>query len=1658
MTAHFMFRKHNHYQNYYTKMKRKPVIHNDQLLMSSANLRQRRQRHQRCGYETQTNINLDEHGTKVNQQTLRTQQLRAAKNQHHLALKSYLTIVVLFATILLNQQIQASQIELKLPSRITTLTNENENIAYRVDYQPSRGIPSSGFKLTSSDIRTNANVIIADTAPGTDYSIDVFPLYPNGTVGSLTWSAIYSTEPEPPRDLSVDVITGKEVKLDWSTPSEGAVSSYQAKIIPLSEHDDTAVKNHNVSSNELTLKLRDLTPGATYEVQLQSIYAKKPSNAFLSANFTTKPNTPGRFIVWFRNETTLLVLWNPPFPSGIFDKYRVSINPPDSGPQSELEIDKEEGSKPAQAAFYGLVPGRNYNISVQTVSHDQYSQPTEAQYRTIPLPPSNITHDVSVITPSSFEVRWSPPKHTTEFDRYQLSIGSKTNGPKIVLKDEERLAKFEEGLEPGKTYEVTIKTVSGNVNSWPVTSNITTAPLPVVDIKATTGKSGEIFLEWTPNNQSTQDSYKIKYHEVEAFNSDGTVRVVQDETKAHLVDLLAGRNFSISVFAVSRDVLSEPTIIYGTTRPATPIVESKQVAPALIDRALNVSWRWDVTSKQDSYKIQWSRNDTERNKQKKDFVTRENFYILENLYPGATYNINVSAISYNLISEPYSYYQTIYPRSPENLQITRATNASISLTWQPPQNSLVDHYSVRYKTLDSTYWRELNSVNSTLAELKDLEAGERYLIKVSSVSNKVESANPKEIEQTMTPNAIQEIKHILDSYNLTFQWSMPAGRVDYYTILYNTVRDPSVQLSKQVPVNNTRTGQLITAVIDALRPGELYSFIFYAVSYNLKSDALNLQLRTLPVINSVINVVIDEHATKTLGIKYTPTPSKLVVFDRYRFQISEPSVPIQEKLQNDTNRLVLFDNLVPGKLYNISIWTVSGGASSAPITRQARLYPEPVRSISSLSVTDTEISLIWEAPPGDNDAFEVQYLDPRDKHLRSNITFKEAITFTNLRPHSNYTFIVTVLSGYGTSTILRSSPISQTFSTSESTPGKVKSFHVTDLKPNEITLKWTLPSIDQNGILTGYKISYYYKGGTHLKSQYFNSNQSTGVISDLVPGRNYIFQIQAHTKVGGGSKAFWEETMPIWAPPQPDDTVMPLDVGHSSTTIKTRFRKNYFSNIYGPVIAYTIIVAEDTSKPSNQLEMPSWFDVSTNLVWPPYQAVDPFYPFNTSTVEDFVIGSGDCLDARSNEKYYCNGPLKPGTSYKIKIRAFTAHDKFTDTVYSQPITTDADNTAIFVGIFLPLTLLTLLAVTMIFMKQRQLGPFTKTHNKSNLRKVHPAGGNSNHGYKDDTISINIRELHTSRPVDLKNFANHFREMSADSDFRFAEEFEQLKYIGTDKTVKAADLPVNRPKNRFTNIVPYDHSRVKLLPTDDEEGSDYINANYIPGHNSPREFIVTQGPLYGTRDDFWRMLWEQNSRAIVMLTRCIEKGREKCERYWPYDSQPVFYGDIQVTMLNECQYQDWTVTELKVCRGDASRIVRHFHFTTWPDFGVPEPPSTLVKFVKAFREKVHPSSNHPIIAHCSAGVGRSGTFIALDRILQHIRTHNQVDIFSIVCEMRRERCHMVQNEQQYICIHQCLLWALEGKEDITQELSNGGGRPSSVIQSNGLVGLSAESGI
>jgi cadherin 5 type 2 (VE-cadherin) len=352
-----------------------------------------------------------------------------------------------------------------------------------------------------------------------------------------------------------------------------------------------SIKNIVIDSDSSPFSLRNLTPGASYEIQLFTVYENKESAAYISANFTTLPNTPGRFIVWFRNETTLLVLWQPPYPPGVYSHYKVSIDPPDAI-QSIMFIEKEgEPPGPAQAAFYGLIPGRAYNISVQTVSEEQVSLATTAQYRTVPLAPRNVTFDQRSLTKDAFKVFWLPPKGFSEFDRYQVTIGLRRQSPKIVDVNSANEALFNTGLEPGHSYTVVVKTVSGNVASWPATGNVTTRPLPVENLRAKPSEAGPAQITWDVNENSIQDSFRVTYQTLpadglpprrgqqeeavdgdtgegkEGFNSgaDSSSRIV-NEPFFTLEEMLPGRNYSVSVRAVSNGIESEERAIYQATR------------------------------------------------------------------------------------------------------------------------------------------------------------------------------------------------------------------------------------------------------------------------------------------------------------------------------------------------------------------------------------------------------------------------------------------------------------------------------------------------------------------------------------------------------------------------------------------------------------------------------------------------------------------------------------------------------------------------------------------------------------------------------------------------------------------------------------------------------------------------------------------------------------------------------------------------------------------------------------------------------------------------------------------------------------------------------------------------------------------------------------
>uniref|UniRef100_A0A7M4FPR6 Receptor-type tyrosine-protein phosphatase alpha n=1 Tax=Crocodylus porosus TaxID=8502 RepID=A0A7M4FPR6_CROPO len=323
-----------------------------------------------------------------------------------------------------------------------------------------------------------------------------------------------------------------------------------------------------------------------------------------------------------------------------------------------------------------------------------------------------------------------------------------------------------------------------------------------------------------------------------------------------------------------------------------------------------------------------------------------------------------------------------------------------------------------------------------------------------------------------------------------------------------------------------------------------------------------------------------------------------------------------------------------------------------------------------------------------------------------------------------------------------------------------------------------------------------------------------------------------------------------------------------------------------------------------------------------------------------------------------------------------------------------------------------------------------------FKKYKQAGSHSNsfrlsNGRTDDTepqsMPLLARSPSTNRkypPLPVDKLEEEINRRMADDNKLFREEFNALPACPIQATCEAASKEENKEKNRYVNILPYDHSRVHLTPVEGVPDSDYINASFINGYQEKNKFIAAQGPKEETVNDFWRMIWEQNTATIVMVTNLKERKECKCAQYWP-DQGCWTYGNIRVSVEDVTVLVDYTVRKFCIQQvGDVTnkkpqRLVTQFHFTSWPDFGVPFTPIGMLKFLKKVKT-CNPQYAGAIVVHCSAGVGRTGTFIVIDAMLDMMHAERKVDVYGFVSRIRAQRCQMVQTDMQYVFIYQALL--------------------------------------
>ncbi|XP_045082077.1 tyrosine-protein phosphatase non-receptor type 2 isoform X1 [Coregonus clupeaformis] len=256
----------------------------------------------------------------------------------------------------------------------------------------------------------------------------------------------------------------------------------------------------------------------------------------------------------------------------------------------------------------------------------------------------------------------------------------------------------------------------------------------------------------------------------------------------------------------------------------------------------------------------------------------------------------------------------------------------------------------------------------------------------------------------------------------------------------------------------------------------------------------------------------------------------------------------------------------------------------------------------------------------------------------------------------------------------------------------------------------------------------------------------------------------------------------------------------------------------------------------------------------------------------------------------------------------------------------------------------------------------------------------------------------------------------DSSGQWQNLYNEIRNQASEYSYKMAKLPENRNLNRYRDVSPYDHSRVKL----EHSENDYINASLVVVEEAQRTYILSQGPLRNTCGHFWLMIWEQNSKAVIMLNRIIEKGSEKCAQYWPTaEEHQLCYTDtgFVVTLVKEedKSYYIIRVLELRNTETGRTREIYHFHYTTWPDFGVPESPASFLNFLVKVRESGSLGAEHgPAVVHCSAGIGRSGTFSLVDTcliLMDKRKDPSSVDIQRVLLDMREYRMGLIQTPDQ-----------------------------------------------
>lgn len=1017
-------------------------------------------------------------------------------------------------------------------------------------------------------------------------------------------------------------------------------------------------------------------------------------------------------------------------------------------------------------------------------------------------------------------------------------------------------------------------------------------------------------------------------------------------------------------------------------------------------------------------------------------------------------------------------------KPPENIIIDSSSTSEIVVKWKNPgrEQWLCWSASVILE-IDGKFTgnltREFNLTESGSTSVEEHSIPVKPYTSVS-IRLRLKTPNNKYSPWTMkhtatsAQDAPSSVTHVEFKKNgareVLLSWGPPEnenGIIRHYRIIYRplTSRIPSCGQLEQNTTEVQVPAKLTTANLTALRPYTKYHLSVAAVTIR-PGPTTNVTFDTTAAVPERAPTKFHHSRTGVGGdtLAWVPVPCNFANGANQSYHLElESSDPWESELRNTiaVKPNFTYEDLVPYTRYQAKVFAQNeAGRSPLHASLNFRTAPADPRAPTELDadqLSQQNVSLSWNAPYppyGVLEHYELKFLKEPERyqytvrvitHMQcgrlGEFRLKHCFTVENLEPNKRYFFSVRAKNkgtGY--------SPYSEELEveTKEMPPGPPVNITSSEETEDSLKLQWEPPR-RRNGILRKYQVNSRIAHTFNAKlAESWKSDPTTLTASEkpefylrgLFPGSTYQVCIQASTSAGFGEAACGNFSTKASAPVVQMEPVVEKIANNTVSIVLAPV-----DFVRGPITGYYLLVVregESVDEPPKLVNFSSARDQRLG-----YYVAAHLTPNELEEGPvNFVVGGGNVTG------HFENPPLTDTTPYRF---ALVAESNFAgDVLYgyrlTAPVIVNSSGSAAGVGAIIGaiavLLILIIVAVsaTYYYLRKKEAVAYrsktpTKRSLKERLSRLSKLDENS---LSESRMTLNMESSDSvnmtvvpngglpSKPVPVKRLQEHAIQ---------GQERGTLKeeYMTTPKGQlhpwDIAKKPENKSKNRYGNILPYDHSRVILAPLPEFENTDYINASYVPGYRFPRKYIATQGPKQSTLTDFWRMVWQEGSCKVVMLTNLKEQEKTKCAQYWPETSQK--YGNFVVTLMKTDTQVDFVVREFQLALDNKSRTVVQFHFTTWPDHGVPLYPDALLPFLRRIWD-FQPQDDHPIIVHCSGGIGRTGTLILVDSMLSQAEAEGEVNLVAQLHNMRQSRVNLVESLEQYIFAYMALVEILCSK--------------------------------